>query len=100
MRVNTQSVNFRADKKLLQFIEKRMQKLEKYYSRVLESNVYLKVSNIAGKENKIVEASLVVPGDKLVVKKSSKSFEESTDSVVTSLERQLKKRKGKLRPHA
>ncbi|MGB1308908.1 MAG: RNA polymerase subunit sigma-54, partial [Oceanihabitans sp.] len=31
MKVNTQSVNFNADQKLLDFIQKRMDKLEMFY---------------------------------------------------------------------
>ena len=99
MKVNTQSVNFNADKKLIDFIQNRMNKLEQYYDRVLKSDVFLKVENTRGKENKIFEARVSVPGDSFVVKKACKTFEEGADSAVNSLERQLKKRKEKLRPH-
>ncbi|WAC03853.1 ribosome-associated translation inhibitor RaiA [Lacinutrix neustonica] len=97
MKVNTQSVNFNADPKLITFIQKRMDKLEQYYDKVIKSDVYLKVENTSGKENKIFEARVSVPGDSFVVKKQCKTFEEGTDVAVASLERQLKKRKDKLR---
>jgi putative sigma-54 modulation protein len=99
MKVNTQSVNFTADKKLIDFIQKRMDKLELFYDKVIKSDVYLKVENTSGKENKIVEARVSVPGDSFIVKKQCKTFEESTDMAISSLERQLKKRKQKLRSH-
>tara|TARA_R110002033_G_scaffold819_2_gene8083 strand:+ start:223 stop:525 length:303 start_codon:yes stop_codon:yes gene_type:complete len=99
MKVNTQSVNFTADKKLLDFIQKRMDKLEVFYDNVIKTDVYLKVENTSDKENKIFEARLSVPGDSLVVKKQCKSFEEGVDVAISSLERQLKKRKEKLRAH-
>lgn len=99
MKVNTQSVNFSADVKLLDFIQKRMNKLELFYDKIIYSDVYLKVENTSDKENKIVEAKLNVPGDSFMVKKQSKTFEEGIDIVVASLERQLKKRKQKLRAH-
>ena len=99
MKVNTQSVNFNADKKLINFIQKRMDKLEMFYDKVIQSDVYLKVQNTSDKENKIFEARVEVPGDSLIVKKQCKTFEEGTDMAVSSLERQLKKRKEKLRAY-
>jgi putative sigma-54 modulation protein len=99
MKVNTQSVNFNADQKLISFIQKRMTKLEQYYDKVISSDVFLKVENTSAKQNKIFEARVHVPGDSFVVKKTCKSFEEGLDSAVNSLERQLKKRKEKLRAH-
>jgi len=99
MKVNTQSVNFSADKKLIDFIQKRMDKLDLFYDKIIQSNVYLKVENTSAKENKIVEAKIMVPGDSFIVKKQCKTFEEGTDMAASSLERQLKKRKEKLRAH-
>ena len=53
MKVNTQSVNFNADKKLIDFIQKKMDKLDMYYDKVIKTDVYLKVENTSSKENKI-----------------------------------------------
>lgn len=97
MKVNTQSVNFKADQKLLSFVQKRMDKLDLFYDKIIQSDVYLKVENTSEKENKIVEAKVSVPGDSFIVKKQCKSFEEGTDMVVSSLERLIKRRKEKLR---
>lgn len=99
MKVNTQSVNFNADVKLINFIQKRLDKLDKFYDKVIMADVYLKLDNNGTKENKIFEARLNVPGDKFVVKKQSKTFEEGADLAIASLERQLKKRKQKIRAH-
>lgn len=99
MKVHTQSVNFTADRKLVNFIQKRMDKLDSFYDRVIHSDVYLKVENTSEKENKIVEVKVHVPGDEFVVKKQCKSFEEAVDNAASSLERVLLKRKEKLRAH-
>jgi len=40
---------------------------------------------------------LSVPGDEFMIKKINKSFEEGVDECVSSLERQLRKRKEKLK---
>ena len=100
MKVNTQSVNFNADQKLIDFIQKRMDKLELFYDKIIKSDVFLKVENTSSKENKIFEAKLSVPGDSFVVKKQCKTFEEGADMAASSLERQIKKRKEKLRAHS
>ena len=99
MKVNTQSVNFNVDQKLIDFVQKRMDKLDMFYDKVIDADVFLKLENTSDKENKIFEARVSVPGDSFVVKKQCKSFEEAADSAVSSLERQLKKRKEKLRAH-
>lgn len=99
MKVNTQSVNFTADKKLIDFIQKRMDKLDQFYDKVIQSDVYLKLDNTSEKENKIFEVKVSVPGDSFVVKKQCKTFEEGADSAAASIERQLKKRKQKLRSY-
>jgi len=99
MKVNTQSLNFNADQKLLDFIQNRMDKLEQYYDKVIKSDVFLKVENTSGKQNKIFEAKISVPGDSFMVKKICKTFEEGADSAVNTIGRQLKKRKDKFRTH-
>ena len=97
MKVHTQSVNFHADQKLINFIQERMDTLDLFFDKIIKSNVYLKIENTSQKENKIFEVQLSIPGDVIVVKKVSKTFEEGLDTALHSLERQLKKRKEKLR---
>jgi putative sigma-54 modulation protein len=99
MKVNLQSINFEADQKLVNFIEKKMNKLTLFYDKIICSDVYLKVENTSEKENKIFETKLSIPGDDIVVKKRCKSFEEGVDTAIQILERQLKKRKEKIRSY-
>jgi putative sigma-54 modulation protein len=100
MKLNFQSVNFSADKKLLAFIQKRMDKLDHYYDRVIASDIYLKVENTSVKENKIVEINIHVPGEDVIVKKQCKTFEEAIDSATSAAERVLLKIKEKTKPHS
>lgn len=100
MKVNVHAVNFNIDKKLVDFVQERLDKLEKYYDRVVSSDIFLKVQNTSDKENKMVEVKINVPGDEFVVKKQGKSFEEAVDLSVDSLERLLLKRKDKIRAHS
>lgn len=93
MKVNFNAVNFTVDQKLIDFIQKKMDKLELFYDKVIDADVYLKLDNTNAKENKIVEVKINVPGDSFVVKKQFKTFEEGIDSCVNPIERYLKKYK-------
>jgi putative sigma-54 modulation protein len=97
MKVNLHAVNFNVDKKLVDFVQEKIDKLEKYYDKIVSADVFLKLENTSDKENKIVEIKINVPGDDFVVKKIAKSFEEGIDLAVDSLERVLVKRKEKSR---
>ena len=96
MKVNIQAVNFNIDKKLVDFIEEKVGKLEKYFDKIISADAFLKVEQTSEKENKIVELNIHVPGDSFMVKKVCKTFEEALDSACESQERLLKKRKEKL----
>ena len=100
MKVNVQAPNFAADTSLLVFLEKRLNKLEQFYDKIVCADVFLKVQKTSEKQNKITEIVLSVPGNELVCKKESKTFEAAIDGCVQSLERQLKKRKQKQRTFA
>lgn len=97
MKANFQSVNFTADRKLIDFIQRRLDKLEQFYQGITSGEVYLKVENNSSKENKQVEIKLSIPGRKLVASKEARSFEEAADLGAEALRRQLKKHKGKER---
>ncbi|HEY9168296.1 MAG TPA: ribosome-associated translation inhibitor RaiA [Lutibacter sp.] len=97
MKVFVQSVNFNADKNLIDFIEKRVTSLEKYYDKIVDSEVFLKVQQTSEKENKTVDIKINIPGNDIVVKKQCKTFEEGTMVAVDSLKRKLTKEKEKVR---
>ena len=93
MKVNYNVVGFTADQKLVDFIQKKMDKLDIFYDKVIDADVYLKLENTNAKENKIIEIKVNVPGDNFVVKKQCKTFEEAMDLSVNPIERFLKKYK-------
>ncbi|WP_310377866.1 ribosome hibernation-promoting factor, HPF/YfiA family [Flavobacterium sp.] len=99
MKVNVHAVNFAVDKKLVEFVQVRMAKLEKYYDKVISSDIFLKVEKTSDKENKIVELKIIVPGDDFLVKKQCKTFEEAVELSAESIERLLIKRKEKIKTH-
>jgi putative sigma-54 modulation protein len=97
MKVFTQSVNFNADKDLINYVEKKASQLVKFHDKIVDVEVFLKVQNTSDKENKIIEIKLNIPGSELIVKRETKTFEEGINLGIDSLKRQLKKSKEKTR---
>ena len=95
MKINVHHVNFTADQKLVNFIQGKLNKLESHYDQVVFADIYLKTENTSSKENKIAEILLSIPGEGIICKKRSHRFEIGVDECVSSLERQLQKRKKK-----
>ncbi len=97
MKVHTKAVHFSADKKLVEFIEKKLEKLEQFFGRIIEAQVTLKLENSGQVRDKIAEVRIAVPGSVLYVKETHKTFEGSVDSATEALKRQLIKYKERLR---
>ena len=97
MKVYTQSINFNASDTLLDFTQKKVASLIKFYDKIIDAEVFFKLENSSDKENKITEVKINIPGNELVVKKQFKTFEEGVSTAVESLKRSLRKSKEKLR---
>lgn len=93
MKITVKSTGLTPHEPLEDFLTKKIGKLETFYDKILECQVHLKVENTSGKDNKTSEIILVVPGDDIVVKKTSASFEESVDSCVETAKKLLIKKK-------
>lgn len=100
MKVNVHAVNFSVDRKLIGYVQERLDKLDKYYDKVVFSDVFFKVENTSAKVNKIAEIKVNVPGNEFIVKKQCKTFEEAVELCADSMERLLVKRKQKTRANA
>jgi len=97
MNVKIQSIKFDADRKLLDYIERKQLMLESFFRQHCGSRGFLKVENSQDMENKIVEFRLKVPGNDLFAVRKGKTFEEATDLCIDVLKVQVKKFKEKLR---
>ena len=95
MKITVQSIRFNADKKLLDFIQKKVDKLDTFYDHIVSGEVYLKLENVEDEANKITEIKLLLPGNQIFAKEQCKTFEEATDLVVESLRKQIGKHKQK-----
>src|ERR1700749_3775429 len=93
MKITVQSIRFNADRKLLDFIQKKADKLDTFYDHIISGEVYLKLENVEDEANKITEIKLMLPGNQIFAKEKCKSFEEATDLAVESLRKQIDKHK-------
>jgi putative sigma-54 modulation protein len=97
MKINVQSVHFDADKKLLDFIDVRINKLSQTYDTIHEADITLRIDKASNNENKIAEVRLHVSGNDLFAKRQCKTFEEATDQCSEALKQQLARHKDKVK---
>lgn len=95
MKLQIQSIHFDADQKLIDYVQKKLDKLETFFDKIIDGEVFLKIDKDEHQENKIVEVKINIPGSSLFVKERSKSFEAGTDEALEALKTQIKKYKEK-----
>lgn len=96
MTINIQSVHFDADKKLLDFINEKVEKLNTFYDGIINSEVTLRLDKSSTSDNKITEIKVLGKGHEFFAKKQCTTFEEATDLVCEALKTQIKRYKDKL----
>ena len=97
MNIQIHSVRFDADKKLIDFVHQKLEKLIQFGEDIVNAEVYLRLDKDMDRENKISEIKIEISGSSLFAKKQSKSFEEATDEAIDALKKQITKYKQKKR---
>jgi putative sigma-54 modulation protein len=97
MNIQIHSVRFDADKKLIDFVHQKLEKLTQFDEEIVNAEVYLRLDKDQERENKISEIKLELPGGPLFARKQSKTFEEATDEAIDALKKQITKHKQKMR---
>lgn len=93
MKIHVKSLGLTPHANLEEHLEKKLNKLDNYFDKIIDCKVFLKMENSSEKDNKTAEIILAVPGDDIVVKKTSASFEESIDQCVDVAKKLLIKKK-------
>jgi len=97
MKIKISSIHFKADQKLEEFTQERINKLSTIYDGIIGSEVTLKIDKDIKTENKVAEIKLIIRGNDLFAKKQCKTFEEAIDSAIDALRKQLTKHKEKIK---
>ena len=97
MNVKIQTVHFDADLKLVDYVSRKLEKLNTFHDRIVKVDVFLKLDNVVHNiKDKVAEIRVHVPRHDFFVKASSKSFEESFDNALESVVTKIKRTKEKL----
>jgi len=75
MDIKINALKFDADKKLIDFIEKKLGKLDKFYEDIVRTEVNL--SLLPEHENKNVMVRVLIPGTEVVVERNAGTFEDA-----------------------
>jgi putative sigma-54 modulation protein len=95
MDLNVHAVHFDADRKLVDFVNGKVAKLELFFDNIISGEVYLKLDKTGSIQNKVAEIKISIPGKELFAKKQCDSFEEAADLACEALRKQVKKHKSK-----
>ena len=97
MNIQIHSLRFDADKKLIDFVTQKVNKLSQLSDDIVSAEVFLRLDKDDERENKITEIKVEYPRGPLFARNQSKTFEEATDLVVDALKKQIVRQKGKMR---
>ena len=92
MIIDIQSIHFSPGLELLNFINKKIDKLSQLDSHLMHLDIYLK---IVSPENKITEIRVHSSNAEFFAKKQSDTFEGSVNLTIRALRKQVLKMKGK-----
>ena len=93
MEIRIQSIKFNADQKLLDFVEKKFSKFEKFFDEI--SGVDVALSLLPDHDNKNVKVQVNIPGITILVEKNAKTFEDAVVDCADIIKEKLVKAKEK-----
>lgn len=89
-----------ASERLQGFAEERLNKLHDKFSDIIRADVFIKEENTSSNETgKICNIRLSLPGPRIFAESSNENYEDSISESIRDLERQLRKRKDKLKDY-
>lgn len=90
--------NINTSKRLENFVAKKLNNLENKYDFIIRADVFLKKENTSSDETGLIcNIRLSMPGPRIFTEATNNTFESSISEAINDLERQLQKRKEKMR---
>lgn len=90
----------KASERLEELINKKLNKLESKFDFIVQAHVFIRTQNTSSPlRGKICKIQLSVPGPQLFAEGNEKSFEAAIQETVGDLDRQLSKKKEKMKAH-
>ena len=94
MEIKIKSLKFNADQKLIEYVEKKVAKLEKFFDHSGDAEVTL--SLLPDPENKSAKIQIHVPGEDLIIERNARTFEEAITDAADAMKEKLTRYKEKL----
>ena len=91
--IHVKSLKFDADEKLLDFIDKKVGKVEKFFDNLGDIDVTL--SLLPDAENKSVKLQTRFPGEDMVIERHARTFEEAVTDAADALKEKIVRSKEK-----
>jgi putative sigma-54 modulation protein len=95
MEISIQSLHFDASKQLVEYINKKVAKLDQYVDKSVAAQVTLRGVKSDDRENKEASLKLLLPEGELLASKQTDTFEESVALVVDAIVKQIGRYKEK-----
>ena len=93
MKIKIQSIHFNPDKRLIDFINRKIEKIISIDDSIIKIDVFLKIDKPESPSNKIAEIRIHTSKGDRFAKKQCNTFEESVDLSVSALRKQVLKHK-------
>ena len=97
MKIDIQSPGLAPNQELENFVQEEVEKFFHLYKEIISSEVCLSLYSSSTKENKHCRMRLVIPGNDLLATAKCRTFEEAIALSAEALEKQINKRKTKMR---
>ena len=96
MNVQIQTVHFDADNRLMEHVNRKLEKLRTFHDQIIGVEVYLVLDNVVHNiKDKVAEIKVYIPKHSFFVKHQSKTFEESFNLAFDSMVNRIKRQKEK-----
>ena len=93
MEIRVKSLKFDADQKLLDFVDKKVSKLSKFFDALDVVDVTL--SLLQEPENKNVKIQAHIPGNDFIIERNAKTFEEAVTDCADAMKEKIVRAKEK-----
>ena len=93
MEIKIKSLKFDADQKLVEYAEKKISRLEKFFENTGDAELTLSV--LHEPENKNVKLQIHVPGEEMIIERNADRFEEAVTACVDAMKEKLTRAKEK-----
>lgn len=99
MKINFEYDGISTSPELVEYVEKKVGKLERFFDKIVQADVTLKNDSGKSTEQNSCDIRLNVPNDTLFADASADTIREAVTSAADSVERQLRKYKEKIQTH-